>query len=81
MVYIVHCKFGNFRENFIFANSVERHICDVENSRPGHDLPISVKDRVISAFLCVFIFAKIKPLRKYLNLQKVFYLHCITNIN
>ena len=24
-----YCKSGNFRENFIFANSVIRHICDV----------------------------------------------------
>ena len=23
-----YCKFGNFRENFIFANSVKRHNCD-----------------------------------------------------
>ena len=38
---IVHyCKFGNFRENFIFANSFKTHICDVENSRQGRDLPI-----------------------------------------
>ena len=34
---IASCKFGNFRENFIFANSVKRHICVVENSRLGHD--------------------------------------------
>ena len=31
----------------IFANSVS----DVNNLRLGHDLPISVNDRVISAFL------------------------------
>ena len=23
---ITYCKFGNFRENFIFANSIKRHI-------------------------------------------------------
>ena len=28
-----------FRENFIFWNSVKRHICDVKNLRLGHDLP------------------------------------------
>ena len=33
---------GNFRGNFIFANSVKRHISDVKNSQPGHDLPVSV---------------------------------------
>ena len=32
--------------NFIFANSVKRHICDANNSRLGHDLPISVNDRL-----------------------------------
>ena len=42
------CKFGTFRDNFIFANSVKTHICDVENSRQGRDLPLSVNDRVIS---------------------------------
>ena len=30
-----YCKFGNFRENFIFANSVKRHICDVKNCDLG----------------------------------------------
>ena len=45
-----YCKFGNIRENFIFANGIKRHICDVENSRLRHDLHISVKDRVISPF-------------------------------
>ena len=24
-----YCKSGNFRENFIFANGVKRHICNV----------------------------------------------------
>ena len=27
----------NFSENFIFANSVKRHICNVKNSLLGHD--------------------------------------------
>ena len=41
-----------FRENFIFANSVvkKEDICDVKNSRVGHDLPRLVYDRVISTF-------------------------------
>ena len=25
-----YCKYGNFRENFIFANSVKRNICHVK---------------------------------------------------
>ena len=45
-----YCKFGNFRENFIFAKSVKRHICDFQNSQLGHGLPISVNDRVVSTF-------------------------------
>ena len=44
---LLNCKFGNLRENFIFVNSLKRHICDVKILRLGHDLPISVKDRVI----------------------------------
>ena len=36
--YTVYCKFGNFRENFIFANSVKTHICNVENSWQGRDI-------------------------------------------
>ena len=46
-----------FRENFIFATSVKRHTCDGENSRQGHDLPISVNDREIASFRENFIFA------------------------
>ena len=55
-----YCKSGNFRENFIFANSVKRHICEAKNSRLGHDLHISVGDRVISAFREDFIFTKLR---------------------
>ena len=28
-----YCKSGNFCKNFIFVNSVKRHICDVKNFR------------------------------------------------
>ena len=35
-------KFRNFCENFIFANSVKRHVCHVKNLRIGHDLATSV---------------------------------------
>ena len=45
-----YCKFGNFRDNFIFTNSVKRHICHIKKSRLGPDLPTSVNDRVISPF-------------------------------
>ena len=43
---LIYCKFGNVRENFISANSVKRHICDVK-MRLEHNLPISVN-------VCVF---------------------------
>ena len=59
-----YCIFVNFRENIIFANSVKRHIRDVENSLLGHDLPISVNDRVISPFREDFIFTKL-PLANF----------------
>ena len=49
-----------FARNFIFSNSVKRHICGVKNSRQGHDLPISVYERVISAFREDFIFTKLR---------------------
>ena len=55
-----YCRFGNFRENFIFANSFKRHISDVKNSRIRQDLPISINDRVISPFREGFIFTKLR---------------------
>ena len=39
--------------------SVKRHVCDAKNSRLGHDLHISVNNRVISAFHEDFIFTKL----------------------
>ena len=36
--YSLYCKFGNFRENFIFANSGKRRICHNRKSRLRHDL-------------------------------------------
>ena len=55
-----YCKSGNFRENFIFANRVKRHICDVKNSRLWHGLHISVKFRVIAPFREDYIFTKFR---------------------
>ena len=55
-----YCKFGNFRENFIFANSIKGHICQVTNSRLWHDLTISVNDNEFSPFRESFIFAKLR---------------------
>ena len=55
----VYFRFGIFRENFIFANSIKRHISDVKNSRLRQDLPISINDRVMSPFREGFIFTKL----------------------
>ena len=49
-------KFGNFRENFIFGKSIKRLISNSKNSQLGHDLPISVNNRVILPFYDGFIF-------------------------
>ena len=40
----------------IFANSIERHISDVKNSRLRQGLPISIIDRVILPFRGGYIF-------------------------
>ena len=60
IMFSMYCKFGNFRENLIFANSVKRHICDVKKSRHRHDLSVSVNDRMISPFREDFIFTKLR---------------------
>ena len=39
----VYCKLENFRDNFIFTNSIKRHICDVKNSLQDHDLPTFIR--------------------------------------
>ena len=49
-----------FWENFIFENSIKRHICNIKNSRLGHDIPISVNDRVILPFHEGFNFKKLR---------------------
>ena len=54
-----NCKFGNFLENFIFANSVKRHICNVQILQLRRDLPILVNDSVILLFREVLIFTKL----------------------
>ena len=72
-----YCRFGNFREDFIFANSITRHISDVKNSLIRQDLPKSINVRVIlpfreGLFSRNFAYAKfreIKSSRKFPNLQ------------
>ena len=64
----VYFRFGNFRENFIIANSIKRHISDVKNSRLRQDLPISINDRVMLPFARVlfsrnFAYAKFREIK------------------
>ena len=54
-----NCRFRNFRENFILANSIKRHVSDVKKSRLRQDLPISINERVILPFCEGFIFTKL----------------------
>ena len=53
-------KFGNIRDDFIFRNRFKRHISYMKKSQLGHDLPASVKDRVILSFPEGFIFTKLR---------------------
>ena len=55
-----YCKPGNFRDNFIFRNSIKIHICDAKNLRLGHDSRILVNNRVISVFREDFVFTKLR---------------------
>ena len=73
--FVIYCKFENFSENSIFANSVKRHICHVKNSVLGHDLPTSVNDRERVRHFARRNFtsniAKIKPSQKFPNFSVV----------
>ena len=51
----IYCKIGNFRESFIFANSVKRHIFDAQSSQLRHDLHLSVNNGVNLLFCEGFI--------------------------
>ena len=56
----IYCRFGNFRENFIFAHIIKIHISDLKKSRLRQDLPILINDRVILPFREGFIFTKLR---------------------
>ena len=69
----MYCKFENFRENYIFSKSFKSHICDIKNLRLGHDLPISVNDRVIVQIARI-LFSRNFPYAKFSenkNLTKI----------
>ena len=70
-----YCKLRSFRENFIFANGVKIHSCDVNNSRLEHYIPTPVADgRVISPFREGFIFTKLRlrEVSRKLNHREMF---------
>ena len=60
----INCKFGNFRDNFIFANSFKSNHCDFKISRLRHTLPISVNGSLISSFRVFHEFRENKTLAK-----------------
>ena len=63
--------FRNFRKNFIFANSIKRHVSDLNISGLSQGLPISINDSdfPISRGVYMLSFKKIKSSRKIPNLQ------------
>ena len=73
-----YCRFGNIRENFIFANSITRHISDVKNSLLRQDLPKSIDDRVILPFREV---SRNKVLAKISEFTVTFALSAQTTVN
>ena len=59
-----------------FFNSVKRHICNLENSQFGHDLPTSINNRVICLpFREGFHFHKTSHLRSFvkIRLKQIFF--------
>ena len=65
---VVYTENPKIFENFIFANTIERHTCDVKNLRLGHDLPISVIDRAISQG---FHFHETSPMRTLAKISEL----------
>ena len=55
-----YCKLKIFRKNLNFTNSVKREFFHIKNSPLGHDLPILVKDTMISPFREGFMFMKLR---------------------
>ena len=76
-VHSKYCKFRNIRENFIFKNSIKRHIGNVRKSQLGHDIHISVNERVIlpfhKGFQGLFLADFIAVIRLYSQHQKVYF--------
>ena len=75
-----YCKSGNFREIFIFANSVKRHTCDLKIAARAWFNYISSRQSDFAILRGFYFhetshmrsFGKIKPSRKFPNLQYSF---------
>ena len=72
-----YCKFGNFRDISISANSVKTHICDVKNLRQRRDLPISLNERVISPIRVFFAKFRICEVSRKYNPREIFRIYSI----
>ena len=59
-----YCKSGIFCDNFIFAKSVKRHICDAKNSQLCHGLRMLVNDKSDFGTSQGFYFHETKTLAK-----------------
>ena len=55
----------------LFSQIALKNICDVKKSRLGHDLPLSVNDRMISPLREGFILAKYAKFRENKTLANI----------
>ena len=63
-LYSVYTVDSEFRDNFIFAKSIKRHISNVKNLRIRQDLPISIYERMILPFREGFISTKLREVSR-----------------
>ena len=60
-----YCKFENFAIISFSRIKIERHVCDVKNSRLENDLPTSVNSSDFAIFCEVFIFRETSQMRSF----------------
>ena len=63
-----YCKFGYFRDNFIFANNIKIYVCDVKNSRLENDLPTTVNGSDFAIF-ARFYFSETSQMRSFTKIN------------
>ena len=69
--------YPDFHENFIFANSVKRHICDTKISLQGHDLSRISKRLSDFAVSFSFIDAFVRCALRVYSTAHLFSLPCL----